>query len=192
MSYILFDPKLHAAIKRETEPAIRAATAGIDMQYLADHCPQFEAVFNEALRLTAASTSIRNVIHPTIVNGKLFRAGSKVLLPYRPMHFNEKVFGPRPDLFNPQRWLDNPNLGRSPSFRPWGGGSTFCPGRFLARREICAFIALTLHRFEVELVEGQPFPKRDEVTPNLGIMEPMRGEELIIRIRPLSLCEKGP
>ena len=159
------------------------------MQYLIDHCPHLEAVFNEALRLTAASTSIRNVVYPTAINGKSFRAGSKVLLPYRPMHFNAKVFGPRPDLFKPQRFLDNPNLGRSPSFRPWGGGSTFCPGRFLARRMICALIALTLHRFDVEQVKGQAFPKRDEITPNLGIMESMRGDELFVMVRPLSLNE---
>ena len=169
----------------EIKPAIHPDNGVIDMQYLMDKCPHLEAVFNEVLRLNAASTSIRNVIHPTIVNGKLFRAGSKVLMPYRPMHFDEKAFGPRTDQFDPGRFLQNPSLGKSSSFRPWGGGSTFCPGRFLARREICAFVAMTLHRFDLKVVPGQRFPRRDEVTPNLGIMEPLKGDDLLCTVSPI-------
>ena len=185
MVYTLFDPELHSLIQTETKPAIRQGTVDIDMQHLTDNCPHLEAVFNEALRLVAASTSIRNVIQPTTVNGKVFRAGSKVLMPYRPMHFNESIFGPHTDVFDANRFYNNPSLGRSSSFRPWGGGSTFCPGRFLARREIYAFIALTLHHFDIRLVDGQKFPRRDEVTPNLGIMEPMRGDDLMVIARPV-------
>jgi cytochrome P450 len=145
------------------------------------HCPHLEATFNETLRLVAASTSIRNVIAPTSIGSKVLLPGSRLLMPYRPMHFSSEIFDP--NQFDPGRFLRNPGLSKHPGFRPWGGGSTFCPGRFLARREICAFIVGFLQRFHVEVVEGQAFPRRDEVTPNLGIMEPMKGHDLRVRLR---------
>lgn len=40
-----------------------------------------------------------------------------------------------------------------------------------------------LQRFDVEVVEGEAFPRRDEVTPNLGIMEPVKGDDLKVRVR---------
>ncbi|KAA6409239.1 MAG: cytochrome P450 [Lasallia pustulata] len=184
LSYILYDPQLHANILAETKPAIRPDAPGlVDVQHLVTHCPHLEATFNETLRLVAASTSIRNVIAPTSIGSKVLLPGSRLLMPYRPMHFSSKIFGPHTNQFNPSRFLRNPGLSKHPGFRPWGGGSTFCPGRFLARREICAFVVGLLHRFDVEVVEGETFPRRDEVTPNLGIMEPVKGDDLKVRFR---------
>lgn len=184
LSYILYDPQLHANVVAETKPAIRPdAAGGVDVQYLVTHCPHLEATFNETLRLVAASTSIRNVIAPTPIGSKLLLPGSRLLMPYRPMHFSSKIFGPHTDQFKPSRFVQTPGLSKHPAFRPWGGGSTFCPGRFLARREISAFVVGFLQRFDVEVVEGEAFPRRDEVTPNLGIMEPVKGDDLKVRVR---------
>lgn len=184
LSYIIKDPKLHANILAETKSAIQPdAQGGMDVEYLMTHGPHLEATFNETLRLVAASTSIRNVIAPTQIGSKILQPGSRLLMPYRPMHFSSEIFGPNTDQFDPSRFLRNPGLSKHPAFRPWGGGSTFCPGRFLARREICAFIVGFLQRFDVEVVEGEAFPRRDEVTPNLGIMEPVKGDDLKVRLR---------
>lgn len=184
LCYILHDPQLHADILAETKLAIRPdAPGGVDVQYLMIHCPLLEATFNEALRLVAASTSIRNVIAPTSIGSKILLPGSRLLMPYRLVHFSSEIFGPNTDQFDPNRFLRNPGLSKHPGFRPWGGGSTLCPGRFLARREICAFIVGFLQRFHVEVVEGEAFPRRDELTPNLGIMEPVKGDDLRVRLR---------
>lgn len=183
ISYILKDPELHARILAETKPAVRVnAQKGVDVHYLMTHCPHLEATFNETLRLVAASTSIRNVIASTPIGSKILLPGSRLLMPYRPMHISE-VFGPHPDQFDPNRFLQNPGLSKHSAFKPWGGGSTLCPGRFLARREISTFIVMVLQRFHVEVVEGEAFPRRDEVTPNLGIMEPVKGDDLRVRLR---------
>ena len=183
LSYILYHSQLQAGILTETKAAIQPdARGGLDVDYITTRCPLLEAAFNETLRLVAASTSIRNVIAPTFIGSKLLLPGSRLLMPYRPMHFSSQIFGPDTDQFNPSRFIENPGLSKHPGFRPWGGGSTFCPGRFLARREICAFVVSFLHRFQAELVAGEVFPRRDEVTPNLGIMEPMKGDDLQVRI----------
>ena len=185
MAYILVDPNLHASIRAETSPAIRQdsdTTNIVDLSYLTSQCPRLEAVFNEALRLNAASISLRYVTEPTIINNKLLRAGSKVIMPYRPLHSDPEIFGPNPDKFDPDRFLKNPALAHNFSFRPWGGGSVLCPGRFLARRAVCAFVTMALHEFDISVVEGQRFPRRDEITPNLGLMAPARKDDLMIRV----------
>lgn len=186
MAYILADPNLHASVRAETQPAIRQdidTTSVVDLNYLTTHCPRLEAVFNEALRLNAGSISLRYVIEPTVINNKLLRAGSKVIMPYRPLHFDPQIFGPNPHQFNPDRFLNNPALAQHFSFRPWGGGSVLCPGRFLARRAVCAFVAMALHEFDISVVEGQTFPRRDEVTPSLGLMTPVEKDDMMIRVQ---------
>lgn len=186
MAYILVDPNLHASIRTETKPAIRQdidTAEVVDLSYLTTRCPRLEAVFNEVLRLNAASISLRYVMQPTVINNKLFRAGSKVIMPYRPLHLDTKIFGPNPNQFNPDRFLNNPALAQNFSFRPWGGGSALCPGRFLARRAVCAFVAMALHEFDISVVRGQRFPRRDEVTPNLGLMAPVMMDDMMIRVQ---------
>lgn len=39
-----------------------------------------------------------------------------------------------------------------------------------------------LHQFDPQVLTGEAFPRRDEVTPNLGIMEPMKGDDLTVRV----------
>lgn len=186
-TYILVDPNLHASIRSETEPGIRQCISDpakfVDFEYLTNHCPRLESVFNEVIRLNVGSTSLRYVTHSTIINNKLFRAGSKLVMPYRPLHLDSNVFGPNLDQFNSDRFLNKPILTQNFSFRPWGGGSALCLGRFLVRRTICAFVAMALHEFEISVVEGQTFPRRDEVTPNLELIVPLLRDDLMIRVR---------
>lgn len=183
LSYILYDPQLRAKILAETKQAIRSDSLGsVDIDYIVTRCPFLEATFNETLRLVAASTSIRNVIAPTTIGSKTLLPGSRLLMPYRPMHFSSEIFGPNIEQFDPTRFIQNPGLSKHAAFRPWGGGSTFCPGRFLAKREICAFIVTLMHQFDPQVLTGEAFPRRDEVTPNLGIMEPMKGDDLTVRV----------
>jgi cytochrome P450 len=68
------------------------------------------------------------------------------------------------------------DLGRSPSFKPFEGGTAYCSGRFLAQREGLVFVAVLLSRFDVGLtpdfggrvgeeVERQPFPRVEQMKP---------------------------
>lgn len=43
----------------------------------------------------------------------------------------------------------------SNSFMPFGVGERMCPGRFLARREIVAFCALIVDRFDLEILSAE-------------------------------------
>jgi cholesterol 7alpha-monooxygenase len=60
-------------------------------------------------------------------------------------------------------------------------------GRFIARREVQMYTALMLMRFHMSLVQGESkraFPKMDNALPSGGIQVPLKGEDLIIRVRP--------
>ena len=156
-------------------------------------CPRLEAVFFEVLRLTAASTSMRKVIGPTEIGGKILRPGYRVLVPYRQLNLNEDVFGSDAKDFDPKRFLVHRDLTHHPSFRPFGGGANYCPGRFIARQEVLVFIALVLYRFDIESVErsnsgqkatrGTHLPKLSVSRPSLGIMGPADGEDVIVDVK---------
>lgn len=128
------------------------------------------------------------------MHGKLLSPGKVVLIPCRQLHFDERHFGGNALQFRPERFLEDKDLSRSTSFKPFGGGTTYCPGRFLAKREVFTFVALFLCRFEVDL--GPPedelatkswslpsFPKIEEMKPCLGIMGPAKNEDVKIYVR---------
>ena len=160
------------------------------MNYLADeqNCPMLHATFNETLRYTDGAMTARDVLSPTNIGGKTLYPGGKVLVPYRPTLFNDDVFGPNVRDFDPHRFIQNKELVRNPAYRPFGGGPQHCPGRFWARREACGFVALVLHRFDIRLhhhtaAQGrQRFPRLNN-KPNLGIIAPVQGDDVVVSIR---------
>ena len=106
-------------------------------------------------------------------------------MPFRQLHFNKDIFGSNADEFDAERFLRDKSLGKSSSFRPFGGGATYCPGRYVAKREVMVFIALAMSRFDIGLAEKEQsaFPKLDTRTPSLGIMMPMAGEDVQVVVR---------
>lgn len=137
MAYLIFNPSLLVAIKAEISSADCDRLVGLESRLEA--CPHLIALYYEVLRLTTASASVRTIESATPLGNVTLRAGGKVLLPFRQLHFNEMVFGENASKFDAERFLRNKSLSKSMSFRPFGGGSTYCPGRYVARREVLVF-----------------------------------------------------
>lgn len=106
------------------------------------------------------------------------------------------MFGADAQQFNPYRFLHNKSLAKSLSFRPFGGGKTYCPGRYLAEREILTFVALAIYRFDIALTKevskrkggGKEAPSQDFPSLNtkkfcLGLMEPVKGNDLLVNVQ---------
>ncbi len=189
VAHTIYEPSLASGIRDEIAPAIKGGK--MDINYLVDEkkCPLLNAAFNETLRYTSAATSGRVVLSPTKIGGKTLYPGARVLMPYRPSHFSDEVFGKNIFDFNPQRFIKNPELTKNPAYRPFGGGSQYCSGRFLARREVVGFLAFVLDRFDIGLKNSsepaaQQFPRLDVNKPNLGIISPIPGDDLIASIKP--------
>lgn len=162
------------------------------MAHLLEHCPLLNSAYDEVLRYTNNAMGVRLVVSETRIGGKTLRPGRKLLMPYRQMHLDEHVWGSGAASFDSGRFLRDKSLSRSPSFRPFGGGNGYCPGRFLARREVFMFVATVLRRFQLDLVPasdgGEPkFPELDETTPTGGILSPVAGEDVLIRVKPRAI-----
>jgi cholesterol 7alpha-monooxygenase len=106
-------------------------------------------------------------------------------LPIRELHYDVDIWGSTPETLDPNRFLNNSKLSKSHSYRPWGGGHTLCPGRFLARRSASAFVAILLTRYNVA-VESATFPHGDGTRPSPGVVTVTRGEDLKLRLTPRS------
>ena len=133
---------------------------------------------------------MRTVTSPIALQGKSLGLGSTIMIAIRELHSNSEAFGPNVDRFDANRFYGN-NLDQSPYFRPFAGGSTYCHGRYLAKRLSLVFVATLLERFEVEIVgkegeavekQGLSAPEIDQVGPHLGIMRPVKGQEVYVRL----------
>lgn len=102
------------------------------------------------------------------------------------MHFDGSVYGPDVDMFVPERFIRSKTLSHSSSYRPFGGGVSYCPGRFIARREFAMLVALVLARFDVEVVGDNKFPDLDSGKPTIGLISPKPGEDVLLKLTPRS------
>lgn len=154
--------------------------------------PRLDATYQEALRVVNGALSARKIIAPTPLSSKVLGSGNTVLIPYRQLHYNRDVFGDDPGRFDPERFLNDPSLKNNSSFKPFGGGTNYCPGRFLAKQEIFVFVALVLNRFDIKLAtetpEGkafpgpQQFPELDTSTPALAVNGSVRGSDVYVNL----------
>jgi cytochrome P450 len=74
-------------------------------------------------------------------------------------------------------------MSRNLSFRPWGGGHTLCPGQFLAKRSVKAFVAILLSKYDLK-VESTSFPTADDAKPSPGVMLVGKGQDVKFRCTP--------
>jgi cytochrome P450 len=146
-------------------------------------CPLLMSVTSEVLRIVANPSSTRVVEEDTVVDGHLFRKGGMVMLPTSHLH-SSPAWGDA--AFDPDRFLNNPSLDKTSNgnYGPFGGGITYCPGRFLARQEIHMVVALMLDKYDMELVGGKAsLPKKSTLKPTLGVFEPADTENIRVNVR---------
>lgn len=178
---MLWQPELLHIVREETRVAF--STDEIDVDHIVNSCPRFKGIWDETIRLTAFSSSVRYITEDTVIGGKILRKGNRVVIPYRQLHFDESVFGKSVSEFQSDRFIKEPGLTRHASWRPFGGGSTQCPGRFVAKQSVMTFVALVLHRFEIEIYPAsQGFPLAEEGNPVLGLMDLKEGSDLKIKL----------
>ncbi|KAI4222480.1 MAG: hypothetical protein LQ349_007621 [Xanthoria aureola] len=181
-AYTLQDRELYRTLVEEIQPAFMNDQKTPDAQFLLKECTLLNAVWDETVRMSAFSASVRHITKDTKIGGKFLRKGSRLMIPYRQMHFDESIFGADAQAFRCDRFLKDKTLKRGSSWRPFGGGTTQCPGRFAAKQVVLSFTATLLKRFDVQIEGQQPFPEGQLGKPVLGIMAST--SELRVRISP--------
>lgn len=123
LAHIVYDEALFATIQAEVRPIVLEGTENLEQRL--EQCPHLEAVFHETCRFIGSSTTMRTVNQPLQLGGKMFQPGYQILIPYRQLHTDEQVYGDNVRQFDHHRFLHNKDLSRSPSFKPFGGGTTY-------------------------------------------------------------------
>ncbi|KAF2773718.1 benzoate 4-monooxygenase cytochrome P450 [Teratosphaeria nubilosa] len=116
--------------------------------------PYFSAVITEGIRISnvVSSRMPRCAPDEDIKYGDwVMPAGTPIMQSHYLHHTNPTIF-PNPRVFNPQRWLDDPDL-KSKYFMGFGRGSRICLGLNLVYAEIYLAIARIMTRFDLELYE---------------------------------------
>lgn len=163
----------------------------LNIKYLCEHSTTLNTMFCEALRVNGGAMISRKVSKITHIGGTLLQPGNSVIIPSRQLHMNPDVWGNNVEQFDAFRFADRKGLARHSSYRPFGGGATYCPGRVLAKEEVFGFIAILLHRFHIKLANthgathGQSFPKLDDSSPALGITGPVKGMDVVVEMSPV-------
>jgi cytochrome P450 len=177
------NPAFHDQILAEAN-SVYDSKGAIDLHGLSQ-APALSSLVNEVLRLGSASSSMRVTTSATIIGGKKIPAKARVMVPTRELHMNTTIFGATSNLFQPERFMSGKeDLTKSLSFRPFGGGVTHCPGRFIAQQEIKMMVVGLLRAWNVEIVEGSVVPEMETMMPTTGIMGPRDGDDVLLSMRP--------
>jgi cytochrome P450 len=130
------------------EPELAAA-------FVADpRSPRSDAIVRETLRLRPpTSGSLRRLLAPMEVEGRVLPAGATVLVPTSLVHRDPRGFAD-PERFDPERWLAD--ITPSWSFFPFGGGARRCVGEPLAQAEIEAAVPAILRTLKLTPLSPEP------------------------------------
>ena len=120
--------------------------------------PLLRSIWFETLRLHNNSLTVREVTAPTRLNGTQtwdLKPGGVVSIPCGLMHFNEKLH-PDAYAFRADRFMEKALGGAGESAarttKPFGGGSTHCPGRVFAEKQMIGLVAAFIMRFNIKMV----------------------------------------
>jgi cytochrome P450 len=196
LCFLFQDPELVKKVTEELQSAFNP-DGTLDIPSLQTQTTYLTALFHETLRVANSSASARFVTQDTRIGQCVLRKGRRLLIPYRQLHLNKAVFGHNASEFDISRFLNDKTLAQNTSFRPFGGGQTYCPGRYLAKQEIFMAMAYLLCRNDVQLVPTNPraevqkgpsryqkMPRMDELKPGIGIIGAVPGDDLILRLTP--------
>lgn len=201
LAHILQRPSFAETLREEISSAMeafespeerdKANLADITRRNLVDACPLLNSAFNEILRVCSTASSLREVVKPGRIGNKYLPVGTLVFLPQRQLLLLEKIFGPNAHEVDLARFATNKSLERNAAYRPFGGGTTLCSGRVLGRREVLAFVALALWRYNMKVINvgeealginGLQFPRLDPAKPSIGVSKQVEGDDMILKV----------
>ncbi|CAG8761920.1 25337_t:CDS:2, partial [Gigaspora rosea] len=118
-----------------------------------------EACFKESLRMVPVIPFIFKASDKEdTVAGFKWKAKQEFFIHNYYIH-NTKAHWRDPELFIPERYLNDNEKPEENSHLPFGGGIRICPGRHLALTNAKMFITLIFRKYKMELVDDNSFAK---------------------------------
>jgi cytochrome P450 len=158
MLHILSEPGLATAVREELAAAgYPKAKPEENINILPSETPLLRSIWHETLRMHNNSLTVREVIEDTKLGARQtwdLQKGNVVTIPCGLMHFDERLH-PDPDNFHAKRFMDKTVGGEGESHsrttKPFGGGSTHCPGRVFAEKQMIGLVAALIMRYDIEI-----------------------------------------
>ncbi|KAF7650160.1 hypothetical protein LDENG_00130380 [Lucifuga dentata] len=182
LAYLLHHPEVQERVQEELDKEVGGGRAVC----LSDRSrlPYLESVINEGMRIRPVSPVLipHTAMTDTRIGGHSISRGTCVLVNMWAIHHDPQHWD-KPDLFNPNRFLDIQGQRVMPScFLPFGAGPRVCVGESLARMELFLFLSSLLQRMSFRVPDGvpppnlqgrlgvvlQPLPYKIAVTPKAG------------------------
>lgn len=167
---ILKHPGLLQRLRDEITPSIQKNESGktsIDIPSLLANCPLLTSLYLETIRLRTSSTVTRRLTQDLEIDGYLLKKNNHLMASsWIPTHASIwDVPGHPTNEFWPERFIEMPKMKpenpdeksvyevamRPENWFPYGGGHVMCSGRFFAKQEILAAVALMVVKFEFEV-----------------------------------------
>jgi cytochrome P450 len=196
LNYIFSNVQLLKELRQEIEKTSFSAdetsnTATVTYRALQTSCPLLNSVFKETLRLIAPMASTRLVTKDTLIaDTYLLRANSIAMIAGGVMHEDPAIWGPDALAFNPRRFITSTHGTKTgveekqkstvhpATWRGFGGGAVFCPGRHFAQIEILTLVAALVMGWDFTPAQGKRRveydPPKDEKRIPIGVMKPLR------------------
>ncbi|KAM9700006.1 LOW QUALITY PROTEIN: cytochrome P450 17A2 [Menidia menidia] len=167
LAYLLHHPEVQWRAQRELDSVVGGGrpVCGADRGRL----PFVDAVISEAMRIRPVSPVLipHTAMVDTSIGGHAVRRGTRVLVNMWSIHHDPQNWD-RPDLFHPDRFLDDRGQRVTPPcFLPFGAGPRVCVGESLARLELFLFLASLLQRMSFRLPDGVSPP---DLQGRLGVV----------------------
>ncbi|XP_070785555.1 cytochrome P450 17A2 [Enoplosus armatus] len=182
LAYLLHHPEVQERVQKELDEQVGSERAVCVSDR--GRLPYLDCVINEGMRIRPVSPVLipHAAMTDSSIGGHSVSCGTRVLVNMWSIHHDPQHWD-QPDLFNPDRFLDNQGQRVTPScFLPFGAGPRVCVGESLARLELFLFLSSLLQRMSFKRPDGapppnlqgrlgvvlQPLPYKVIVTPRAG------------------------
>ena len=154
----------------------RGTGRDFNIENIKERCPLLVSTVSETLRYCSLGGSVRQVTEDTVLDGRwLLKKGGIVQMPSRILHKDPSSWGDDVDDFNPRRFMKDSKSSpkHAANFRPFGGGTTICPGRHFATNTILAIAALFVRHYDLKpTAEAWVVPSAENTALSEFMMEP--------------------
>lgn len=156
----------HPEIARRVTGEIETVTGGgaVEARHL-ERLAYTRQVLQEGMRLyPPAAMIVRRLIEPLHIGGRLFAAGSRILVPVFALHRHASLWE-APEVFDPDRFAPEAASKRHRhAYLPFGAGPRICIGSGFAMLEAVAILAVLMRDLRYVPVEAAPPEPRLEIT----------------------------
>jgi cytochrome P450 len=138
--------------------------------------------------VSSVTNAIREVLEPTEITlsdrtWKL-EQGGVVTLPSCLVHMNPELH-PEPHVFKPRRFMPK-DLGgdgenHTKTLKPFGGGTSYCPGRVFAEKQVMGFLAEMCWRYDFTVLDKETFEIPDNADFHYAVKCPRATLEIKLR-----------